>query len=51
MDARVLVRFQDRETGRIYRVGETYSGSADRVSELVKGGWVAEPVSKKRKKK
>lgn len=51
MDATVINRFQDKHTGRIYNPGETYSGDAERISELVKGGWVSEPKRKPKKRK
>lgn len=50
MDAAVIKRFCDRLTGRIYKVGETFTGDAERVSELAQGGWV-QPTAKPKKRK
>lgn len=49
MKAKVISRFQDRESGVIYKVGETYSGSPERISELVKAGVVEKPKKASKK--
>lgn len=40
MDAKVEKVFIDRHTKKIYSVGEIYTGTAARVTELSKGGYV-----------
>ena len=39
--ARVLVAFSDRENlANVYQVGETFTGTQERVDELAGGGYV-----------
>lgn len=40
MGARVTRRFEDRETGVTYDVGDAYPGRAERVDELAAMGFV-----------
>lgn len=45
--------FTDRDTDKVYRVGDTYSGSAVRISELADKGHVekVDPKSSAKKPK
>gem|GEM_PF-3689421 len=40
--------FRDKNDGRIYLVGETFSADEGRVAELAQGGFVEEPAKPKR---
>lgn len=42
METKVISPFTDRENGRIYLVGDKFSGSAARISELAEKGHVEE---------
>lgn len=46
--ARVVAVFRDRETSVVYSVGDEFEGSAERVDELISGGYLA-PIDKKPK--
>lgn len=48
--ANVIKAFTDKGTGKIYLVGDTYAGSAERVAELAKGGYVDAPKAAPAKK-
>lgn len=50
MKANVIVPFTDLKTGKIYLVGDMYSGSADRIAELAEKGHVEPPASKEPEK-
>ena len=47
MDAKVTSPFVDKHTGRVYQKGDPFQGDAERVSELIKGGYV-EVIAKKK---
>ena len=47
MDAKVTSPFVDKHTGRVYQKDETFQGDAERVSELIKWGYV-EVIAKKK---
>lgn len=50
--AKVIRQFQDKETKVDYKVGADYTGSKERVSELVGKGYLSieEPSTPKKKK-
>lgn len=44
---KVIQRFKDKETGRIYSVGESFDGTPARVKELQKLKFLEKPKPKK----
>lgn len=38
--AKVLIKFTDKETRKLYQVGDDYTGSADRVKHLTGLGYL-----------
>ena len=47
MDAKVTSPFVDKHTGRVYQKDDLFQGDAERVSELIKWGYV-EVIAKKK---
>lgn len=46
---KVIKRFRDKETKKVYNVGEKYEGTSERIKELQEKGFLEKPkkVSKK----
>lgn len=51
MKAKVLVKFKDKKTGKIRKVGEVFTLSKDRYEEILKVGKLVEEVIEEKKTK
>lgn len=40
MKSKVIEAFQDKETGDVYKAGDSFTGSASRINELRELGYV-----------
>lgn len=41
--SKVIKRFRDKETKKVYNVGEKYEGTAERIKELQEKGFLEKP--------
>lgn len=47
MEAEVIKAFTDSQTAKIYRIGEPFPGTVERIKELQEKGFLKKPETKK----